>query len=184
MAKNSTANSGPVYREIRPVKLDFSTTNFKAKVTGWRLSIEKKANTLFPAVCDCARGIAGISAASAATVDSEYQDPQILARANLESENEEDEHHGDSGVDKEDHDNGISSGVDDSEDEADDEKCGGASDSQASDNGSTTVMMATLITMAKLRKTTQKAVISPRSAQALAFKLSKLLFKLHLAAAA
>ena len=59
-----------------------------------------------------------------------------MARANLESENEEDEHHGDSGVDKEDHDNGISSGVDDSEDEADDEKCSGASDSQASNNGS------------------------------------------------
>jgi hypothetical protein len=119
---SSTAdNIGPVYKEIRPVKLDFSATNFKAKVTGWRLSVEKKADTLFPAVCDCARSIAGIDAASVATVDStqsEYQDPQILARANLASEDEEDtaaEHEKD-----ERHDNGLrgdddgnNSGVDD-----------------------------------------------------------------------
>ena len=93
-ADNSNAdNNGPVYKEIRPVKLDFSATNFKAKVTGWWLSIEKKADTLFPAVCDSARSIAGIAAASLATVNStqsEYQDPQILARANLASEDEED----------------------------------------------------------------------------------------------
>lgn len=83
--------NGPVYKEVRPVKLDFSATNFKANVTGWRLSIEKKIDTLFPAVCDRARSIAGVAAASAATADSsEYQDPQILARANLASEDEED----------------------------------------------------------------------------------------------
>lgn len=80
--------AGPIYKAIRPVKLDFSATNFKAKVVGWRLSIEKKTDTLFPAVCDCARGIAGIAAATAA--QSEYHDPQILARANLASEDEED----------------------------------------------------------------------------------------------
>ena len=71
--------NGPVYKEVRPVKLDFSATNFKANVTGWRLSIEKKIDTLFPAVCDRARSIAGIATASAATADSsEYQDPDIL----------------------------------------------------------------------------------------------------------
>jgi hypothetical protein len=87
---DGAADNGPVYKEVRPVKLDFSATNFKANVTGWRLSIEKKVDTLFPAVCDRARGIAGIAAASAATADSsEYQDPQILARANLESEEED-----------------------------------------------------------------------------------------------
>jgi hypothetical protein len=90
-ADNGTAdNKGSVYKEIRPVKLDFSATNFKAKVTGWRLSIEKKADTLFPAVSDRARSIAGISAASHGFVDSTHQDPQILARANLASEDEED----------------------------------------------------------------------------------------------
>jgi hypothetical protein len=109
-ADNGTAdNKNPVYKEIRPVKLDFSATNFKAKVTGWRLSIEKKANTLFPAVSDCARGIAGVAAASFATsTQSEYQDPQILARANLASEDEEDtaaEHEMD--VVDERHDNGL-----------------------------------------------------------------------------
>jgi hypothetical protein len=124
-------NNGPVYKEIRPVKLDFSATNFKANVTGWRLSIEKKVDTLFPAVCDRARGIAGVAAASAATADSsEYQDPQILARANLESEEEdtdggigythEDTHRAHSGIDEdqfdgsEHHDNGL--GVDDHHD--------------------------------------------------------------------
>lgn len=87
---DGAADNGPVYKEVRPVKLDFSATNFKANVTGWRLSIEKKVDTLFPAVCDRARGIAGVAAASAATADSsEYQDPQILARANLESEDED-----------------------------------------------------------------------------------------------
>ena len=100
----------------------------------------KKADALFPMICDCAHGIAGISAATATTADSEYQDPQILSQANLESEDEED---GNSGVDEEHHDNGIStnlkeedgnSDVSDSEDQADDEKCG--SDSQASDDGS------------------------------------------------
>ena len=73
------------------MKLDFSSTNFKAKVTGWRLSIENKADTLFPAVCDTARGIAGITAATATAdlTQLEHQDPQILARANLASEDED-----------------------------------------------------------------------------------------------
>jgi hypothetical protein len=70
------------------VKLDFSTTNFKAKVMGWRLSIENKANTLFPTVCDTARHIAGIAAATDLT-QSEHQDPQIAARANIVSESED-----------------------------------------------------------------------------------------------
>jgi hypothetical protein len=70
------------------VKLDFSATNFKSKVTGWRLSIENKVDTLFPAVCDTARGIAGIAAAVDLT-QMEYHDPQILARANLASEDED-----------------------------------------------------------------------------------------------
>jgi hypothetical protein len=94
------------------VKLDFSATNFKAKVTGWRLSIENKADTLFPTVCDTARGIAGIAAATADLAQSEHHDPQILARANLASEDEdsaaEDEKDNDSdnnGVD-ENHSNG------------------------------------------------------------------------------
>ena len=72
------------------MRLDFSATNFKAKVTGWRLSVEKKANTLFPTVCDTARSIAGIIAATADLTQSEHLDPQILARANLPSEDEED----------------------------------------------------------------------------------------------
>jgi hypothetical protein len=97
------------------VKLDFSAINFKSKVTGWRLSIEKKADTLFPMVCDTARGIAGIAAADLA--QSEHHDPQILARANLASEDEDSaaEHEKDNdrhdlndyGVD-----NGNNSGVD------------------------------------------------------------------------
>jgi hypothetical protein len=91
-ANNSTTdNNGPVFKEIRPVKLDFSATNFKAKVTGWRLSIEKKADTLFPTVCDTARRIAGIVAASVVSTELEHQDPQILARVNLPSEDEEED---------------------------------------------------------------------------------------------
>jgi hypothetical protein len=90
-ADNSATDNKPVFKEIRPVKLDFSATNFKAKVTGWRLSIEKKADTLFPTVCDTARGIAGIVAAAVVSTQLEHQDPQILARANLASE-DEDEH--------------------------------------------------------------------------------------------
>ena len=90
VADNSTTdNNGLVFKEIRPVKLDFSATNFKAKVTGWRLSIEKKADTLFPTVCDIARGIAGITAATVDLTRLEHQDPQILARANLASEDED-----------------------------------------------------------------------------------------------
>jgi hypothetical protein len=159
-AKNSAANSGPIYREIRPVKLDFSATNFKAKVTGWRLSIEKKADTLFPAVCDCARGIAGISAASTTAVDSEYHDPQILARANLESEDEEDENENDNtqatnktingsnhdnGSDDEHHDDSNNSGVEEDhdnhdgigtkEDDEDDGNSGADEDEAVSDDG-------------------------------------------------
>jgi hypothetical protein len=100
------------------VKLDFSATNFKAKVTGWRLSIENKADTLFPTVCDTARGIAGIAAAAVDSTQLEHQDPQILARANLVSEDEDehedntqaiDEDHGD-GFDEHDHDNGVDNG--------------------------------------------------------------------------
>ena len=88
VADNGTAdNNGPIFKEIRPVKLDFSATNFKAKVTGWRLSIENKADTLFPTVCDTARGIAGIAAATVTQL--EHQDPQILSRANLASEDED-----------------------------------------------------------------------------------------------
>jgi len=90
-ADNTTDNNGPVFKEIRPVKLDFSATNFKAKVTGWRLSVEKKADTLFPTVCDTARRIAGIVAASVVSTELEHQDPQILARANLPSEDEEED---------------------------------------------------------------------------------------------
>ena len=71
------------------MKLDFSATNFKAKVTGWRLSIESKVNTLFPSVCDTARGIAGIAAATVDLTQLEHNDPQILARANLASEDED-----------------------------------------------------------------------------------------------
>ena len=85
---NSTADNVSVYKEIRPVKLDFSTTNFKAKVTRWLLSIEKKVDTLFPAVCDCACRISGITVASD-VAQSENQDPQILAQANLASEDED-----------------------------------------------------------------------------------------------
>jgi hypothetical protein len=123
----TTDNNGPVFKEIRPVKLDFSATNFKSKVTGWRLSIENKADTLFPTICDTARGIAGIPAATADQL--EHQDPQILARANLASEDEDssaehekentqaiEEHadifdeHRDNGGDR--HSNGNNSGVD------------------------------------------------------------------------
>lgn len=90
LADNSSMdNKGPVFKEVRPVKLDFSSTNFKAKVTGWRLSIENKADTLFPTICDTARGIAGIAAASADPTPLEHQDPQIMDRANLASEDED-----------------------------------------------------------------------------------------------
>lgn len=148
-ADNSTAgNNGPAYKEIRPVKLDFSATNFKAKVTGWRLSIEKKTDVLFPAVCDCARGIAGISAASLTTVNStqlDYQDPQILARANLPSEDEDttaehekdkvehhdngpegDDNHNDTDDDRGDNrvDDGFDSGVYDDRNKGDDDGIG------------------------------------------------------------
>ena len=78
-------DKGSVYKEVRLVKFDFSSTNYKLKVTGWRLSIEKKADALFPAVCDRARATAGVDAA---TAQLEYQDPEVLARANLESESE------------------------------------------------------------------------------------------------
>ena len=71
------------------MKLDFSATNFKAKVTGWRLSIEKKTKTLFPAVCNTACGIAGVVAATVNSTQLDYEDPQILARANLASEDED-----------------------------------------------------------------------------------------------
>lgn len=102
---DSTADNKGIYKEVRPVKLDFSATNFKATFTGWRLSIEKKADTLFPAVCDCARGIAGVAAAAATADIPEYQDPQILARANLASEEDTST---EEGVDKHrHHDNGI-----------------------------------------------------------------------------
>ena len=70
------------------MKLDFSSTNFKAKVTGWRLSIENKADTLFPAVCDTAHGITAATATADLT-QLEHQDPQILARANLASGDED-----------------------------------------------------------------------------------------------
>ena len=88
-ADNTTDNSGPIYKEIQPVKLNFSATNFKAKVTRWRLSIENKTNTLFPTVCDTAHGIAGIAAATADSTQLEHQDPQILAQANLASDDED-----------------------------------------------------------------------------------------------
>jgi len=116
------------------VKLDFSATNFKSKVTGWRISIGNKVNTLFPAVCDTARGIAGIAAAADLT-QQEHHDPQILTRANLASDDEEsavdekdniqaiDEDHGDkfdehdnNGVD-EDHDDRGDKGIGSEDDE-------------------------------------------------------------------
>ena len=71
------------------MKLDFSAMNFKAKVMGWHLSIEKKADTLFPTVCNIACGIIGITAATVDLTQLEHQDPQILARANLASEDED-----------------------------------------------------------------------------------------------
>ena len=123
-ADNSTTdNNGPVFKEVRPVKLDFSATNFKAKVTGWRLSIEKKADTLFPTVCDTACRIAGIIAASVVSTELEHQDPQILARANLPSEDEEEDDNtqatdihknSDNSIDRDDSDNNHDdNGVDD-----------------------------------------------------------------------
>jgi hypothetical protein len=133
-ADNSTTdNNGPVFKEIRPVKLDFSATNFKAKVTGWRLSIEKKADTLFPTVCDTARRIAGIVAASVVSTELEHQDPQILARANLASEDEEEDEkdniqatdihkNSDSSIDRDHSDNNRDdNGVDDGNDSGVDE---------------------------------------------------------------
>ena len=96
-ALKGAADNGtdPVYKDIRPVKLDFSATNFKSKVMGWRISIENKVDALFPAVCNTARGIAGIAAAVDST-QQEHHDPQILARANLASDDE------DSAMDEED----------------------------------------------------------------------------------
>ena len=119
------------------MKLDFSSTNYKSKVTGWRISIENKADTLFPAVCDTARGIAGIAAAVDLT-QLEHHDPQILARANLASDDEDravdekdniqaiDEDHGDKF--DEHHDNGVddgnNSGVDEDHNDGDDDSNG------------------------------------------------------------
>ena len=157
-ADNSIAdNDGPIFKEIRPVKLDFSTTNFKAKVTGWRLSIENKVDALFPTVCDTARGIAGIDAAAVGVTQLEHQDPQILARANLVSEDEDSaadlgsEHeknntqandedlgdkfdeHCDNGGDNNYHDN---NGVDDGSSDVDEDHTGnnGGGDSDGHDN--------------------------------------------------
>lgn len=149
----TTDNNGPVFKEIRPVKLDFSATNFKSKVTGWRLSIENKADTLFPTICDTARGIAGIPAATADQL--EHQDPQILARANLASEDEDssaehekentqaiEEHadifdeHRDNGGDR--HSNGNNSGVDEDRNNGGDDLDGhdnGGDDLDGHDNG-------------------------------------------------
>ena len=98
------------------MKLDFSATNFKAKVTGWRLSIENRAETLFPMVCDTARGIAGVTAAASDLAQLEHHDPQILARANLASdEDSEDlEHEKDDASDRHDlDDNRADNRVDD-----------------------------------------------------------------------
>ena len=86
---NTADNNGPVFKDVRPVKLDFSATNFKAKVIGWHLAIEKKAGTLFPTVCDTARGIARITTAKEDLAQSEHQDPQIVARANIASEDDD-----------------------------------------------------------------------------------------------
>jgi hypothetical protein len=143
---DGTADNGPVFKEIRPVKLDFSATNFKAKVTGWLLSIENKADTLFPTVCDTARGIVGIIAAATADVTQlEHQDPQILARANLASEDEDsadtqaiDQDHGDKS--DEHHDNGVddgnNSGIDeDHNNGVDEDHNNGGDDSYGHDNG-------------------------------------------------
>ena len=71
------------------MKLKFSTTNFKAKVTELCLSIENKTDTLFPTVLNTACGIAGIAAATADLTQLELQDPQILARANPASNDED-----------------------------------------------------------------------------------------------
>lgn len=101
------------------MKLDFSATNFKSKVMGWRLSIENKANTLFPTVCDTARHIVGIAAATDLT-QSEHQDPQIAARANIASESEGSDEKDDHGEEKdntqEDHGDGRGLGVASDED--------------------------------------------------------------------
>ena len=80
--------------------------NFKAKFTGWWLSIENKAN-IFPVVCNTAHGITDITTATTDITHLEYQDPQILAWANLVSE---DEDNGDK-FDKH-HDNDDNNGVD------------------------------------------------------------------------
>ena len=119
---NGTAD--PVYKEIRPVKLDFSSTNFKSKVTGWRISIKNKADTLFPAVCDTARGIAGIAAAVDLT-QLEHHDPQILAQANLASDDE------DSAVDEKDN---IQAIDEDHGDKFDEDHNNGDDDSNGHDN--------------------------------------------------
>jgi len=75
-----------IFKEIWLVKLDFSSTNYKAKVIRWHPPIKKKANTLFPVVCNCACMITSVAAATAMdSTQSEYQDPEILAQANLES---------------------------------------------------------------------------------------------------
>ena len=76
----------PYTKKFDQVKLDFSATNFKGKVTGWHLSIEKKVDVLFPTVCEAARGIV---AATTGSAQLDHQDPQILARANLPSEDED-----------------------------------------------------------------------------------------------
>lgn len=114
------------------MKLDFSATNFKASVTGWRLAIDKKFDILFPAVCVSARGIIGVVAATSAAMVP--QDLQILSRANLPSEDEEDtqanpEQVGDDGIDEDHHreslnngdDNGIQVGGGDSGDDDDED---------------------------------------------------------------
>jgi hypothetical protein len=156
-ADNSTTdNNGPVFKEVRPVKLDFSATNFKTKVTGWRLSIEKKADTLFPTVCDTARRIAGIIAASVISTELAHQDPQILARANLPSEDEEEDEkdntqatdihkNSDNGIDRDDSsdnnrdDNGVDGSndreVDGGNDSGVDEDEGDSLDASGHDNG-------------------------------------------------
>jgi hypothetical protein len=89
-AENGTAKSladGAVYKEVRSVKFDFSSGNYKGIVAGWRAGIEKNSQT-FSAVFERARMVAGVQPAENLNQPA-YSDPAITARADLESEDED-----------------------------------------------------------------------------------------------
>ena len=93
------------------------------------LDRKKKKKTLFPAVCNTPHGIAGVVAATVDSTQLDYEDPQILAQANLASEDKDSaaehekdktqvtERHNNANHDSKVDDTGSNSGVDEDDDD-------------------------------------------------------------------